>query len=82
MSRTKLPNRRPSINFKVKVISVAGRDFNVTVTAGVDAQDRIREVFCADFKAGSDNPPTAIWLDEEPPLDLPVAGSAGEEILL
>jgi hypothetical protein len=55
MSRTRLPNRRPSLNFRVKVISCSGRDFSVTVTAGVDEYDKIQEVFCADFKAGSDN---------------------------
>jgi hypothetical protein len=31
-----------------------GREISLTVTFGFDGADNVREVFCADFKAGSD----------------------------
>jgi hypothetical protein len=35
--------------------SFGGREFKLVITVGYDHEFRAREVFCADFKAGSDN---------------------------
>lgn len=51
--RTKLPDRRGSVNRNVYFESANGNQVKVVVTVGYDDQCRAREVFCADFKAGS-----------------------------
>lgn len=55
MSREKLPDRRPSVTKKIIVTLDGGNDVHVLVTVGFADRDmRVpREVFCADFKAGT-----------------------------
>ena len=56
--RQKLPDRRLSINLPIKFQSAAGREIKILITVGyevIDGRYLIREVFTADFKAGSDN---------------------------
>lgn len=55
MTRERLPDRRPSYNATVHYALGRGKEIALQVTFGLDAQKRVREVFCADFKAGSDN---------------------------
>jgi hypothetical protein len=55
MMRTKLPDRRPNTTLKLKWEQASGATRDVLVTVGWDAHGRIREVFTADFKAGSDH---------------------------
>lgn len=53
--RTKLPDRRYSSTVKVRWVRYDGKELNIQVTIGFDAEGKAREVFCGDFKAGSDN---------------------------
>lgn len=55
MSRTKLPDRRPNTTIKVP-IDWGGRpdSIKLLVTIGFSRDGRPMEVFCADFKAGTD----------------------------
>lgn len=53
--REKLPERRPAVNQVIKFKSVAGHEIELIITIGYGNQSQVREVFCADFKAGSDN---------------------------
>jgi hypothetical protein len=53
--RLKLHERRLCVNIPITFESVAGRQFKLVITVGYDDSYRLREVFCADFKAGSDN---------------------------
>lgn len=52
--RTKLPNRRPSETRKVPFELATGKVQNLIITVGFDEDGLPKEVFCADFKAGSD----------------------------
>jgi hypothetical protein len=52
--RTRLANRRPSVTGRVPFIMADERQITLTVTFGFDENGNVREVFCADFKAGSD----------------------------
>lgn len=54
MTRDKLPPRRFCITRHVVHPGVEGKEFKVNVTFGLDRHGRVREVFCADFKAGSE----------------------------
>ena len=53
--RSKLADKRPSTNLTVHHQLASGSEIKVQVTVGYDAQWRAKEVFCASFKAGSDN---------------------------
>lgn len=53
--RIKLHERRLCINIPIVFTSVAGPQFKIVITAGYDASYKLKEVFCADFKSGSDN---------------------------
>ncbi len=52
--RTKLPNTRGSVNVTLDHGLTTGNKLKFIVTFGYDADHQVREVFCADFKAGSD----------------------------
>jgi hypothetical protein len=54
MSRAKLPNRRNGATLKVPFTMAQEKQVNLLVTVGFDEQNRVKEVFCADFKAGTD----------------------------
>jgi hypothetical protein len=51
--RERLADRRYSVNMPV-LFTMAHGNIMLTITVGFDANNRPREVFCADFKAGSD----------------------------
>lgn len=54
MSRIKLEPRRASVNKTIRFKSNGGHEFGIEITMGFDGIG-IKEVFCASFKAGSDN---------------------------
>lgn len=61
MPRTPLPDRRPNVTMKVSHVFAGGREQNLLVTFGFDSlttpfgtKRRIAEIFCADFKEGTD----------------------------
>jgi hypothetical protein len=54
MTRTRLPDRRPNTTIRVSWAQASGATRDVLVTVGWDGR-HIREVFTADFKAGSDH---------------------------
>lgn len=54
MTRVRLPNRRPNTTIRVPWVQVSGATRDVLVTIGWEGR-HIREVFTADFKAGSDH---------------------------
>jgi len=56
MTRPSLPPRRPSVTEKITIVMASGSEFQVLITVGFadDAMQRPIEVFCADFKAGTD----------------------------
>lgn len=53
--REKLPDRRFSVNARVVWTKYNGKQTNIVATIGFDANGKPKEIFCADFKAGSDN---------------------------
>jgi hypothetical protein len=55
VARTKLPDRRPSVTERNKIVLDGGKATPVLVTIGFadDAMTTPREVFCADWKAGT-----------------------------
>ena len=55
MTRDRLPDRRPSTTEKIKVVLDGQKETHVLVTVGYAdaAMTRPREVFCADWKAGT-----------------------------
>ncbi len=55
MARNKLDPRRLCINRHVTFQSAAGREIKLVVTIGFSNDGNASEVFCADFRAGSDN---------------------------
>ena len=55
MSRTRLPDRRPAVTQRVVFTTNSGREINVIVSFGTDADDAGKEVFCDDLKVGSEN---------------------------
>ena len=55
MAREEVPDRRRHVTEKVCVRLSEGREVNLQVTFGLTEDERrVREVFCADFKAGTD----------------------------
>lgn len=54
MSRNKLPDRRASETIKIKISLAGGKEQKILITIGFDDDGLPKEVFCADFKAGSD----------------------------
>jgi hypothetical protein len=51
--RLKLPDRRPSVNVRIEWTMGRSQVQPLQVTFGLDAETgAVREVFCADFKAG------------------------------
>lgn len=52
--RRKLPNFRGSVNVALTHTLPTGKQLKFIVTFGFDRNHDVREVFCADFKAGSD----------------------------
>lgn len=60
MSRIPLPDRRPNVTAKVDHVFAGGRTQKLIVTFGLDAEALknrkilVREIFCADFKEGTD----------------------------
>ena len=52
--RTKLANKRGSVNVTLAHALPAGRELRFHVTFGFDDNGDVREVFCADFRAGSE----------------------------
>lgn len=52
--RERLPDRRPSVTMPVTWAWANGHESKIVVTIGFDANRQAREVFCADFKVGSD----------------------------
>ncbi len=56
VNRTRLPDRRPSVTQRVRHTLNGGQTLDVLVTFSIDLDTgKVREVFSADFKAGSDN---------------------------
>ena len=55
MTRIRLPDRRPNTTIRVPWVQASSATRDVLVTIGRDEHGRIREVFTADFKAGSDH---------------------------
>lgn len=53
MPRTRLNDRRPSITRTLNFLQENGNVTKILITIGFDAQEKPREVFCADFKAGT-----------------------------
>ena|SRR6185437_3162212 len=53
MTRKKLPERRASETSKITV-TIGGKEQKILITIGFDDDGLPKEVFCADFKAGSD----------------------------
>jgi len=54
MSREPLDNRRFAVNKEVTHIEASGASKKVIITVGFDKNRRVKELFCADFKAGSE----------------------------
>jgi len=54
MTRTALPDRRRNVTEKVQHLLTNGETRNLLVTFGFDRHGRVREMFCADFKEGTD----------------------------
>jgi hypothetical protein len=54
MTRKKLPYRRGAVTRKIPLELANGKSIPILVTVGFDSEGRVSEVFCADFKAGSD----------------------------
>lgn len=52
--RDRLPDRRPSVTMAIDHALGSGALVRMLVTYSFDSEGRVREVFCADFKAGSD----------------------------
>lgn len=53
--RTKLPNRRFSVTTYIVWQTAKGTNQKIIATIGFDEKGGAKEVFCADFKSGSDN---------------------------
>ena len=55
MTRAHLPSRRLNQTCKVRYLFSSGqKEMDILITVGYDERHRAKEVFCADFKAGSD----------------------------
>jgi hypothetical protein len=54
MTRTKLPERRASETRKITIRFADSKEQKILITIGFDDAGEPKEVFCADFKAGSD----------------------------
>lgn len=54
MARTRIPDRRLAVTRKVNFHLANKSVIPILVTVGFNKQGRVSEVFCADFKAGSD----------------------------
>jgi hypothetical protein len=55
MTRSKLPNRRANETRRIMFRSIAtGNEQTILITVGFDDVGIAKEVFCADFKEGSD----------------------------
>ena len=64
MARSKLPEKRPALTRKLLVNMMGGKQTHILVTFGFKKEEvitstttyrfRVAEVFCADFRAGSD----------------------------
>lgn len=52
--RTRLPDRRPSVTQPVTHVTADGSQKKMLVTFSFNEDGYVREVFCADFKAGTD----------------------------
>lgn len=55
MTRTRMPDRRVNVTERVTHRWSTGAETSVLVTYGFDERGHVRELFCADFKAGTDN---------------------------
>lgn len=55
MTRIRLPDRRPSVTERVRHTLATGGTVSVLVTFSFDERGKVREIFTADFKAGSDS---------------------------
>jgi hypothetical protein len=53
MTRTKLPDRRQSESGKITFLYENGKEQKILITIGFDDDGSPKEVFCADFKAGT-----------------------------
>lgn len=53
--RNKLPDKRFSVNLPITHITTLQKEISLIITVGYNENREIKEVFCADFKAGSDN---------------------------
>lgn len=55
--RERFPDRRPSITQRVTYLTTGGKEISFLVTFSFYSKNdrRVREFFCADFKAGTDN---------------------------
>ena len=53
MTRTRLPDRRPSETCKITFRYENDREQKILITIGFDSSGAPKEVFCADFKAGT-----------------------------
>lgn len=54
MTRTALPDRRGNNTVKVTHAWANGKEQKLLVTFGVDDGGNVKEIFCADFKEGTD----------------------------
>lgn len=52
--RVKLRDRRDNTTLRVKWVQASGHTANVLMTVGINETGQIKELFCADFKTGSD----------------------------
>ena len=52
--KVELPDRRVSANLQIVHMTVDKKEIRLQVTIGYGPDRKIREVFCADFKAGSE----------------------------
>jgi hypothetical protein len=54
MARTTIPNRRAAITRKINFNLASEKVIPILVTVGFNEYGKVCEVFCADFKVGSD----------------------------
>lgn len=55
MVRDRPAHRRPSVNLPVHFTTAPGKELTFVITLGLNGGDHIAEVFCTDFKSGSDH---------------------------
>jgi hypothetical protein len=54
MARVQLPDRRPNVTERVRHEWATGQEQHLLVTFGFNRHGKVKEMFCADFKEGTD----------------------------